>query len=221
MNKKHYGFTLTELLIVIAIIAGLAALLFPVFANARKASRRTVSVSNLRQCGVSLRMYFDDYGDDDALPNYVAAKELLKSAPTCDPEDHWRDSCKEDFGAPLVGSYAYVGATEPFTDQNSVPHTFEDNWKFIKGTRGGNPTLMMSIYYASNRINAFHDNSPDISTCSKDVASCKMPDRVLRLNLDGSVSMSTVSKPKKDTLSISWDTLFILPDKGEWVTITQ
>lgn len=55
------GFTLVELLVVIAIIALLAAIIFPVFATARGAARKTVCLSNLRQVGLGLRMYADDY----------------------------------------------------------------------------------------------------------------------------------------------------------------
>jgi prepilin-type N-terminal cleavage/methylation domain-containing protein/prepilin-type processing-associated H-X9-DG protein len=59
MGKKH-GFTLIELLIVIAIIAILAAILFPVFSNARKKARQTECTSNIRQLLTAMKMYAQD-----------------------------------------------------------------------------------------------------------------------------------------------------------------
>ncbi|MFO8082151.1 MAG: DUF1559 domain-containing protein [Armatimonadota bacterium] len=64
---NHRGFTLIELLVVIAIIAILAAILFPVFARAREKARQTSCQSNLKQLGLGIQMYMQDY-DETILP---------------------------------------------------------------------------------------------------------------------------------------------------------
>lgn len=61
-NRKQ-GFTLIELLVVIAIISILAAILFPVFAKARENARRTSCLSNMKQIGLGMMQYLQDYDD--------------------------------------------------------------------------------------------------------------------------------------------------------------
>jgi len=66
--RQRNGFTLIELLVVIAIIAILASILFPVFARARENARRTSCMSNLKQIGIGIMLYTQDY--DERFPMY-------------------------------------------------------------------------------------------------------------------------------------------------------
>jgi prepilin-type N-terminal cleavage/methylation domain-containing protein len=61
MSKRRSGFTLIELLVVIAIIAILAAILFPVFAQAREKARGIACINNIKQLALSSLMYANDY----------------------------------------------------------------------------------------------------------------------------------------------------------------
>jgi prepilin-type N-terminal cleavage/methylation domain-containing protein len=67
MSSKKQAFTLIELLVVIAIIAILAAILFPVFAQAKKAAKKTSSLSNIKQLGLGAVLYCGD--SDDVFPD--------------------------------------------------------------------------------------------------------------------------------------------------------
>ncbi len=71
MKAKALGaFTLIELLVVIAIIAILAAILFPVFAQAKAAAKSTTTLSNLKQVGTAIHIYGNDYDDGTVLTDH-------------------------------------------------------------------------------------------------------------------------------------------------------
>jgi len=75
MRTRH-GFTLIELLVVIAIIAILAAILFPVFAQAREKARQTTCLSNGKQIGLATMMYVNNY--DEMFPFQQGATGAMR-----------------------------------------------------------------------------------------------------------------------------------------------
>jgi prepilin-type N-terminal cleavage/methylation domain-containing protein len=85
MRLKNRAFTLIELLVVIAIIAILAAILFPVFAQAKAAAKKTSCVSNMKQLCLAGLAYMTDY-DDVWFPRYAACPS---TGPTSDAQLVW------------------------------------------------------------------------------------------------------------------------------------
>src|SRR4030088_3180573 len=102
--QRRFGFTLIELLVVIAIIAILAAILFPVFAQAREKARGTSCLSNAKQLGTAFQMYLQDY-DEKAPARYAAC-------PSTGPTDA--------ANIPVVTQKLWSGVIQPYVKNTQI-----------------------------------------------------------------------------------------------------
>jgi len=87
---RRRGFTLIELLVVIAIIAILAAILFPVFAQAREKARTASCLSNTKQVGTAVQMYIQDY--DEVFPMSDNFGVVIPNSPVQGGYQYWGDA---------------------------------------------------------------------------------------------------------------------------------
>jgi prepilin-type N-terminal cleavage/methylation domain-containing protein/prepilin-type processing-associated H-X9-DG protein len=122
------GFTLIELLVVIAIIAILAAILFPVFAQARDKARQTSCLSNMKQVALGEMMYSQDYDEWHSWlwgwdPTWVPWHQQIN--PYVKNQQLWK--CPNDGIARLEDAP---------NGQKSVPISYAQNWRWPDGSWG-------------------------------------------------------------------------------------
>lgn len=160
------AFTLIELLVVIAIIAILAAILFPVFAQAKSAAKKSASISNLRQIGTAITMYVMDSGGYPMMsspsstvprtrwPDYIHAyvrNEAVFLSPDVAPEmltKAWAHNASKFYGG-YGYNYQYLGnsrfpwaATESLVQRTSETIVIADT----RGVRRDDNTLSGGEY---------------------------------------------------------------------------
>jgi len=164
---KRRGFTLIELLVVIAIIAILAAILFPVFAQAREKARQASCASNLKQIGTALMMYVQDY--DESYPNAVieprpdggGTADAAFCAKVANPGARERCSINELYGTGWTGWVANV--LLPYEKNSGIyrcPSRSStwgaNNWREVDGA--------MSYSYNYRSLGGAWGNAPGTST---------------------------------------------------------
>jgi prepilin-type N-terminal cleavage/methylation domain-containing protein/prepilin-type processing-associated H-X9-DG protein len=121
VKRGQKGFTLIELLVVIAIIAILAAILFPVFARARKAAQRTSCLNNLKQLGTAINMYMQDWDN-----KYPLVRCFIPDIPVNNPNIwNWGNATSLPDGTTSVNASAWP------TDWRAVIATYVKNDKIF------------------------------------------------------------------------------------------
>jgi len=141
------GFTLIELLVVIAIIAILAAILFPVFAQAKVTAKQIVCLSNMKQVGMATMLYLGDW-DDQYFP--VARHEVL---PGFAPQTMWVGY--DNNNSPLDGGY-YGLDYEPAVDPPR-PGLID---VYLKSQDVKKCPMMPTSFQMALAFNGFYSNFP-------------------------------------------------------------
>jgi prepilin-type N-terminal cleavage/methylation domain-containing protein/prepilin-type processing-associated H-X9-DG protein len=146
-TPRETGFTLIELLVVIAIIAILAAILFPVFAQAREKARQATCQSNLKQIGIAIMMYEQDY-DEQMMPGaapfafnrlwYDLAQPYIKMAVQRTP-----NATSYNFDGTI---YLCPTAPTPTQDQQNLKRPYGYNYFYLGGTLSGSATAVVPTF---------------------------------------------------------------------------
>jgi prepilin-type N-terminal cleavage/methylation domain-containing protein/prepilin-type processing-associated H-X9-DG protein len=166
MGSVRRAFTLIELLVVIAIIAILAAILFPVFSQARESARQVMCASNMRQIGLALRMYASDY-DDVWAPAFSlgqpdASFSIAQPWVGYDNNNTSRDDGQFTGSAIEPAKHpVHPGAIDPYLKSEPIKRCpdMPGNWQLalaLNGFSAGNP----SDYYTTNPAAKGNEYSP-------------------------------------------------------------
>jgi prepilin-type N-terminal cleavage/methylation domain-containing protein/prepilin-type processing-associated H-X9-DG protein len=178
INRLRDGFTLIELLVVIAIIALLAAILFPVFAQAREQARAITCISNMRQIGIAVRMYVQDY--DETWPIFYAYNTQppanlpghkgveLELMPYVQEKNAFR--CPDDSGGPVPStqpSTIEYGGCQDYPDKaGSYCDCYGSSYRFTRGTFSTIDGVSMQNNIVCNAANTWCPPSGPIADAS-------------------------------------------------------
>jgi len=128
------GFTLIELLVVIAIIALLAAILFPVFARARENARKSSCLNNLKQIGIGLAQYTQDYDELFIRSWYASDASSGNSTLPGSTPDRWKW---------MDAIYPYIKSEQVF---NCPSHSTTERYRFRDTNKYGSYSINTAYY---------------------------------------------------------------------------
>jgi prepilin-type N-terminal cleavage/methylation domain-containing protein len=181
-HTKSPGFTLIELLVVIAIIALLAAILFPVFAQAREKARQASCLSNVKQLALGVLMYAQDF--DERLPqtqndSFVLWPDLI--APYV--KNNQIRICPSDLGQPT--NLAPDGVTLlPANSYGLNELTFLDDTDFLPDPPPPGPTLAAFQTPAATVMMGEMGTEDDLLTSRPNAFKLTVPDDALNDHYD-------------------------------------
>ncbi len=190
VRTRKTAFTLIEILVVISILALLAAILFPVFARSRENARRSSCLSNLRQIGLGLQQYTQDFDEQNSRSWYVSSGPSSASA-----SYKWMDAI-----------YPYVKSEQVF---NCPSHTLPvnippslstfDSYQFRNGTRWGSYAANVT-YFGDGNFNPFLSRS--VATWESPSTTVYVVDGVGRYEIAWDTGNPPISAPNPRYISV-------------------
>jgi prepilin-type N-terminal cleavage/methylation domain-containing protein/prepilin-type processing-associated H-X9-DG protein len=153
------GFTLIELLVVIAIIAILAAILFPVFAQARESARKASCLSNTKQVGAAVMMYVQDYDETFAPNKYVLPPNILYSYIDLHTPYMKNDGimvCPSDAKKPLLSAFL-TGCGYPLVPQHDLRFSYNGNYCLFNDGTTSRPVWALAAIPRPTDTTVFYD----------------------------------------------------------------
>ena len=187
-RSRSSGFTLVELLVVIAIIAILAAILFPVFARARENARRSSCQSNLKQIGLGIIQYAQDY-DEIMVPAWLEG--------TCDAGQGWQGTNDGTVKNCTSGNFKWMDLLQPYVKSEeifncpSAPKIIPP-YKYANKKNYGSYAANLGNYTNNDKVNPpfSYDNKTAGSSQPINLAMMQVPATTVMVTETRSVSYS-------------------------------
>jgi prepilin-type N-terminal cleavage/methylation domain-containing protein/prepilin-type processing-associated H-X9-DG protein len=178
--RQRRAFTLIELLVVIAIIAILAAILFPVFAQAREKARAAACLANMKQIGMGLMMYAQDY--DEVLP--------------------FQPNTLQTFYADGPGTPGYNAITSWGVNWIWALHPYTKNWQIFKCPSCAAVGVDTPPTYRMPRGNSdetYHANGVVLGQLPRSMASITSPANIIWAHEDGTRTCRASVRPLRSS----------------------